>query len=136
MDAGDRVGLRLETLERRLLLNATVTDAGILAVISTDAGVAGVAGIGDIITVTWNNGPAGDNNVSLVGSPTADMTQFGGGAAVVMVDDGTAGDGAAGVLTLPGGANYRTRPDGASTPNERHEPCGAGPEGETHHERW
>ncbi len=96
MDAGDRVGLRLETLERRLLLNATVTDASILAVISTDAGVAGVAGIGDVITVTWNNGPAGDNNPALVGSPTADMTQFGGGAAVVMVDDGTAGDGAAG----------------------------------------
>ena len=47
MEDRGRMGLSLEALEPRLLLNATVTDANILAQILPDGGTPGVAGIGD-----------------------------------------------------------------------------------------
>jgi hypothetical protein len=77
------------------LVPPTVTDAAIQAVISTDGGAAGVANIGDAITVTWNNSLTGDNNPGIT-TVRADLSQFGGPASAAMVDNGTGGDVAAG----------------------------------------
>ncbi len=73
----------------------TVTDGNILVVLSSDAGTPGVANVGDVVTVTWDNSASGDNNPDIT-AVSADMSQFGGPAAVTMVDDGTGGDAAAG----------------------------------------
>jgi hypothetical protein len=88
--------LSLEALEPRILLSAVVTDAHILAFISTDNGTPGEADIGDVIKVTWDNSATGDNNAGLVGNVIADYAQLGGPANVTMVDDGTDGDAVSG----------------------------------------
>jgi len=88
--------LSLEALEPRLLLNATVTDANILAQILPDAGTPGVAGIGDVILTTWDNSATGDNNPALVDGVFVDLSQLGGPASLPMVDDGTGADAVAG----------------------------------------
>ena len=92
MEARDAMRLSLEALEPRLLLSATVTDANILAFLSTDLGTTGEADIGDVVKVTWNNSAGGDNNAALVGNVIADYAQLGGPANVTMVDNGTGGD--------------------------------------------
>lgn len=56
-----------------------MTDANIT--ISGGTGAGGAYKIGDTVTATWNNTPGGDNN-SGVTSVTADLSEFGGGAAV------------------------------------------------------
>ena len=96
MHARGGVRLNLEALEPRLLLNATVTDANILAVISTDNGTTGVAGIGDVVTTTWDNSASGDNNAALVDGVFADYSQLGGPSNLQMFDDGTHGDATSG----------------------------------------
>ena len=76
-----------------------VTDGNINTFISYDAAVPGVAGIGNVITTTWNDSAAGDNSTGInndfVGA-TADFSAFGGGSAVTMVDNGTGDDAVAG----------------------------------------
>ncbi|MGE3278680.1 MAG: beta strand repeat-containing protein [Candidatus Altimarinota bacterium] len=72
----------------------TVTDGNITAAITTDNNVATIAGLTDVITVTWNNSGAGDNNTDIA-SVTADLTAFGGVNNAPMLDDGLSGDGAA-----------------------------------------
>ena len=98
MEARDRMRLSLEALEPRLLLSvgAIVTDANILAFISTDNGTPGEADIGDVVKVTWDNSASGDNNAALVGNVIADYAQLGGPSNVLMVDDGTGGDAVSG----------------------------------------
>ena len=93
MGSKPRIALRLEPLEPRLLLSVApvVTDANIDAFLATDAGTAGVANIGDVVAVTWDNSAAGDNNADIA-TVTADLSQFGGPAAAAMADDGTGGD--------------------------------------------
>lgn len=73
------------------LLPPTVTGDNIQVAISTDNGTTGVADIGDVITVTWDNSSTGDNNQGIA-TVTADLSQFGGPASVAMVDNGTGGD--------------------------------------------
>lgn len=72
----------------------TVTD-GNISIGATSAGTGGAHIIGTIITVTWNNSAGGDNNLDIAGV-TANMTGWGGGAAVAMTDTtacgGTNGD--------------------------------------------
>ncbi len=96
MRARKVVRLNLEALEPRLLLNATVTDANILAIISTDNGTTGVAGIGDVVRTTWDNSASGDNNAALVDGVFADYSQLGGPSNIQMFDDGTHGDATSG----------------------------------------
>jgi len=58
----------------------TVTDANIS--ISGGSGTGGAYKIGDTVTATWDNRPAGDNNTDTLSSVTVDFSQFGGGSAV------------------------------------------------------
>jgi hypothetical protein len=57
----------------------TVSDARIA--ISGATGSGGTFKISDIVTATWNNTGAGDNNADIVGA-TVDFSAFGGGSAV------------------------------------------------------
>ncbi|MCR4317374.1 MAG: FG-GAP-like repeat-containing protein [Planctomycetes bacterium] len=67
----------------------TVTAPNILAVISTDGGTANVAGVGDVITVTWDSISDGNSDAY---DAVCDMSSYGGGISVAMFDDGTNGD--------------------------------------------
>ncbi|WP_409955871.1 beta strand repeat-containing protein [Acidovorax sp.] len=60
-----------------------VTDANIS--ISGATGTGGAFKTGDTVTATWNNSAAGDNNPGITGV-TVDLSQFGGGAAVVATE--------------------------------------------------
>uniref|UniRef100_UPI0004695E96 MBG domain-containing protein n=1 Tax=Pedobacter jeongneungensis TaxID=947309 RepID=UPI0004695E96 len=57
-----------------------VTDANIS--INGASGTGGTYKIGDVITATWNNTAAGDNNTDIISSVTINFSQFGGGSAV------------------------------------------------------
>lgn len=67
----------------------TVTDANIS--ISGGSGTGGAYKIGDSIVVTWDNSAGGDNNAD-VASAAADLSGWGGGAAVAMNDTGAGCD--------------------------------------------
>ena len=57
----------------------------------TLSGVSGLGGaykIGDTVTASWNNSSGGDNNSHTIGTVTFDLSQFGGGSAVVGRQDG------------------------------------------------
>ncbi|MBE9603184.1 MBG domain-containing protein, partial [Pedobacter sp. MC2016-24] len=58
----------------------TVTDARIS--ISGASGAGGTYKIGDVVTATWNNTAAGDNNSDVISTVTVNFSQFGGGTAV------------------------------------------------------
>src|SRR4029077_2896122 len=68
----------------------TVTDANIS--ISGATGTGGAFKIGDTVTATWNNTAGGDNNASAelatTNPVTVDLSQFGGGTAVVASNGG------------------------------------------------
>ena len=117
MPSERRISLNLESLEPRLLLSVppVVTDLKISTAITTDAGTAGVANIGDKIKVIWNNSASGDNNSGITGVK-ANLSAFGGPAAAVMNDSGTGGDATAGdgiwtvtYTVLPGNINATNR---------------------------
>ncbi|QNN43776.1 MBG domain-containing protein [Pedobacter roseus] len=57
-----------------------VTDANIS--INGASGTGGTYKIGDVITATWNNTAAGDNNTDIISSVTINFSQFGSGSAV------------------------------------------------------
>jgi gliding motility-associated-like protein len=61
-------------------LAPVVTDANIS--INGASGTGGTYKIGDVITATWNNTAAGDNNMDIISSVTINFSQFGGGSAV------------------------------------------------------
>lgn len=63
----------------------TVTDARIS--IFGASGTGGAFRIGDTVTATWNNTAGGDNNAGISGV-TMNLSQFGGGSAVVATNSG------------------------------------------------
>lgn len=67
----------------------TVTDGNIS--IAGGTGIGGEYKIGDTVTVTWDNSAGGDNNGTDFNNATANLTAFGGGAAVTMTDVGDCG---------------------------------------------
>jgi len=81
----------------------TVTDANLA--LSGASGSGGTFRIGDTVTATWNNTPAGDNNTDTISGATANFSQFGGGAAVTATNSG--GTWTA-TYTLPSGALQAT----------------------------
>lgn len=72
----------------------TLTDGNISIAGGTGTGLAYI--VGDIVTVTWDNSGAGDNNGADFSHATANLSGFGGGATVAMTDTtacgGTAAD--------------------------------------------
>ncbi len=56
--------------------------------LSGATGLSGAYKIGDTVTATWNNSFRGDNNSHTIGTVTFDLSQFGGGSAVVGQEDG------------------------------------------------
>lgn len=62
----------------------TITGANIILTGATGAG--GAFKIGDTVTATWENTPAGDNNSDSLAGVTADFSQFGGGPAVTATE--------------------------------------------------
>jgi hypothetical protein len=58
----------------------TVTDARIS--INGASGTGGTYKIGDVVTATWNNTAAGDNNSDVISTVIVNFSQFGGGTAV------------------------------------------------------
>ncbi|MDZ5461692.1 beta strand repeat-containing protein, partial [Azohydromonas lata] len=63
----------------------TVTDAHIA--ISGGTGTGGAFKIGDTVTASWDNTAAGDHNADTISGVTFDFSAFGGGSAVVAVND-------------------------------------------------
>ena len=59
-----------------------VITAGKISV-SGASGTGGAFKVGDTVTATWDNTASGDNNPDTVSGVTMDLSQFGGGAAVV-----------------------------------------------------
>lgn len=64
-----------------------VTTINTAVAVAQDAGTAGIAGIGDIVRITWDG--SGDQAAATV---RADLTSLGGPPAAIMFDDGTHGD--------------------------------------------
>lgn len=62
----------------------TPTDGNITATISTDGGTGGIAGLTDVIRVVWDANTDGFTDMA---SASANLTAFGGGAAVAMAED-------------------------------------------------
>lgn len=83
-------------------VSPTVSDGNIQSVITVDSGADNIAQVNDVIRTTWDNSGGGDNNGDTLGAITADLSQFGGGAAQQLFDDGSNGDqtGADGVFTF------------------------------------
>jgi len=65
-------------------LDPTVTDGNIS--IAGGSGTGGAFIVGDTVTATWNDSAGGDNNTDTITSRTANLSEFGGGAAVTMTD--------------------------------------------------
>jgi hypothetical protein len=63
----------------------TVTAANIT--ISGATGPGGVYHVGDVVTASWNNSPAGDNNANTIASVAFNFSQFGGPTSVSAVNN-------------------------------------------------
>ncbi len=70
-----------------------ITDAGIT--VNTGSGAGGQFLTGNTLNVQWDT-TVDVQPAALVGNPTVNLTEFGGGAAVALLDDGLSGDGGAG----------------------------------------
>ncbi|MFZ2681557.1 MAG: fibronectin type III domain-containing protein [Patescibacteria group bacterium] len=73
----------------------TITAGNIVMDITTDTGTADIAGVADVVLITWDNSAAGDNN-SDAETVVADLSELGNGDSATMFDDGTNGDATAG----------------------------------------
>ncbi|MBI5415131.1 hypothetical protein HZA38_06505, partial [Candidatus Peregrinibacteria bacterium] len=88
----------------------TVTAGNIAASLTTDNGTFGVAGINDILTITWNAVSGDSNTLSDIGTVRANLSNFGGGATESLYDNQTNGDVTSGdgiftrAFTIPAGS--------------------------------
>lgn len=73
------------------VVSPAVTAQHVLQAITVDGKTLGVAGIGDAITVSWDNSAAGDNGGNF-SSALANLEAYGGPAEQPLYDDGTHGD--------------------------------------------